>query len=87
MNRIMVIGVSAGVGKSTFAADQKKIVTLDQWIFEGNYSNTYDIRVQNANMIIYLELPLNLCGNALLNAGFLTLGKRDLTWGKGARKN
>ncbi|MGE7876719.1 topology modulation protein [Peribacillus muralis] len=93
MERIMVIGVSSGVGKSTFArllgerldmdvhhldtfywrpdwveapledflADQEEVLALDQWILEGNYSNSIDLRLKHANTIIYLELPLHVC--------------------------
>lgn len=93
MNQIMIIGVSAGVGKSTFArrlgkltgtevthldrlywkpgwveapaeefsAAQREIVERDQWIIEGNYTSTIDIREPNADTVIYLELPLRVC--------------------------
>lgn len=93
MNRIMVMGVSAGVGKSTFARElgdilnidvhhldrfywrpnwveapleefsnsQQEVVAQDQWIIEGNYGSTYEIRAQYADTIIYLELPLYVC--------------------------
>lgn len=93
MKRILVIGVSAGVGKSTFAkrlgqvlglkvhhldtlywkpgwvetpleefrAAQEEIVKNKEWIIEGNYSSTFDLRMSTADTIIYLELPLRIC--------------------------
>ncbi|WP_217585833.1 topology modulation protein [Lentibacillus saliphilus] len=94
MKKIMVIGVSAGAGKSTFAMKlgeklgihvyhldalfwkpgwvqtmdeefaeaQTHIIKNEQkWIIEGNYSSTYSIREEQADTIIYLELPLWLC--------------------------
>ena len=93
MNKIMVIGVSSGVGKSTFArrlgemteievthldrmywkrdwveasleefsTAQRQVVQNDQWIVEGNYSGTFNIREPYADTIIYLELPLRVC--------------------------
>ncbi|WP_406945292.1 topology modulation protein [Halobacillus sp. SY10] len=93
MKRIMVLGVSAGVGKSTFAKKlgekldidvyhldrfywepgwqeatledfserQRNVVGKEQWIIEGNYRNTYEIRAEKADTIIYLELPLRTC--------------------------
>lgn len=89
----MVIGVGAGVGKSTFAhrlgnltgievthldrlywkpnwveasleefrTAQQQVVQNEQWIIEGNYSSTFDIREPSADTIIYLELPLRVC--------------------------
>lgn len=93
MNKIMVIGVSSGAGKSTFArslgeklqipvhhldtlywmpswvetppeefiAHQEKIVREPKWIIEGNYTGTFNIRLNEADTIIYLELPLLTC--------------------------
>lgn len=93
MNRIMVIGVSAGSGKTTFArrlgeltgievahldrhywksgwiesateefiAIQREIVERDQWIIEGNYTSTIDIREPHAETVIYLEVPMRVC--------------------------
>lgn len=93
MQRIMVIGISSGVGKSTFAKKvgehlnipvhhldtlywkpnwveapveefqqrQKEIVKEKEWVIEGNYAGTFDIRIPHADTIIYLELPLIVC--------------------------
>lgn len=33
----------------------------DQWIIDGNYSRTIDIRMKRANLIIYLDMPRWLC--------------------------
>lgn len=118
MNRIMVMGVSAGVGKSTFArklgnkldievhhldtlywepewveasledfrARQKAIVTLDHWIIEGNYSHTYEIRAQNADTIIYLELPLIVCLYRVFKRWFLNIEKTRPDMGVGCKE-
>ena len=93
MKRIMVIGVSAGVGKSTFADQigkalripvvhldslywkpgwiestveefreaQRLVVKQESWVIDGNYGNSYDVREQLADTVIYLELPLRMC--------------------------
>ncbi len=118
MKRIMVMGVSAGVGKSTFArklgaslsmpvyhldsfywkpdwieaplaefaAAQQKIVNEEQWIIEGNYSNTYDIRAQHADTIIYLELPLLVCLYRVFKRWILNRGQVRPDMGKGCRE-
>lgn len=107
MKRILVMGVSAGAGKSTFARrlsellsidvhhldvlywrpnwkeapleefrdSQWEIVTRDQWIMEGNYTNTYDIREQHADTIIYLELPLAVCLYRVIKRRILNHGR------------
>jgi len=93
LKRIMVIGVSAGVGKSTFADQigkalripvvhldslywkpgwiestveefreaQRLVVKQESWVIDGNYGNSYDVREQLADTVIYLELPLRMC--------------------------
>jgi adenylate kinase family enzyme len=106
----MVVGVSAGVGKTTFsrqlgellgkrvyhldayywkpnwveatleefAEAQRKIVMDPEWIIEGNYSNTWEIRTDRADTIIYLELPLRTCLYRVLKRFFTNIGqKRD----------
>jgi adenylate kinase family enzyme len=107
MKRIMVIGISAGVGKSTFArelgkrldlpvyhmdslywkagwiesepeefaARQREIVKKDKWIIEGNYNNTFSIRAEQADTIIYLELPLYVCLYRVIKRWLTNLGK------------
>ncbi|WP_226683082.1 P-loop NTPase family protein [Sutcliffiella horikoshii] len=109
MQRIMVIGVSAGAGKSTFAArlgkaldiqvfhldaffwkpgwveasieefsqSQKEIIkNHNAWIVEGNYTATFDIRAEKADVIIYLELPLRVCLYRVIKRWLTNLGNR-----------
>jgi adenylate kinase family enzyme len=33
----------------------------EQWIIDGNYSRTMDIRIRRAELIIYLDMPMWLC--------------------------
>jgi adenylate kinase family enzyme len=114
----MVIGVSSGVGKSTFArklsaalnievyhldalywkpgwaeapleefaAAQKKIVCNDQWIIEGNYSNTFEIRVEQADTIFYLELPLLICLYRVIKRWFQNIGRTRSDMGEGCNE-
>lgn len=118
MNRIMVLGISPGVGKSTFsrqlgeilnidvyhldayywkpnwveatleefAASQRKIVNRDQWIIEGNYSNTYEIRAEKADTIIYLELPLLVCLYRVVKRRIINHGKTRPDIGAGCKE-
>lgn len=115
MEKIMVIGISAGVGKSTFARKlgeslnlpvvhldtlfwkpnwveasleefseaQQEVVIQDQWIIEGNYSNTFDLRAAHADTMIYLELPLRVCLYRVVKRWLMNLGKTrpDMTAG------
>ncbi|WP_416825450.1 topology modulation protein [Ectobacillus polymachus] len=117
-NRIMVIGVSAGVGKSTFARKlgealhirvyhldalywkpgwveastvefstaQQEIVNQLQWIMEGNYSKTFEIRVEHADTIIYLELPLYICLYRVIKRWITNIGKTRPDMGEGCKE-
>lgn len=118
MERIMVIGVSAGVGKSTFArrlgdnldikvhhldtfywrpgwveapledviSAQKEELSHDKWIMEGNYSNSFHLRSELADTIIYLELPLLVCLYRVIKRWLSNLGKTRPDMGKGCNE-
>ncbi|HYK73550.1 MAG TPA: topology modulation protein [Pseudoneobacillus sp.] len=115
MKKIMVIGIAAGVGKTTFSLQlgkilginayhldslfwkpgwvessleeftsaQEKIMKLDKWIIEGNYSNTFDSRMEQADTMIYLELPLYICLYRVMKRWVLNFGKTRPDVGEG----
>ncbi len=115
MKRIMVVGVSAGVGKSTFASElgkalnrkvyhldafywkpnwveapteefskaQQDLVTQEEWIIEGNYTATFEIRTERADTMIYLELPLSVCLYRVIKRWLTNLGKTRPDMGAG----
>ncbi len=114
----MVIGISAGVGKSTFARSlgkilnipvnhldtlywkpgwvaasleefskaQQEIINQPQWIIEGNYNNTFDIRAERADTIIYLELPLHVCLYRVVKRWLINLGRTRPDMGRGCKE-
>lgn len=41
--------------KSVFIAKQEEIVATDNWIIDGNYRSTLDIRLKRADLILYLD--------------------------------
>lgn len=40
---------------------QRELVDRDSWIISGTYTSTLDIRIEAADTIIFLDLPLWLC--------------------------
>lgn len=114
----MVIGVSAGVGKSTFAKKlgeklnidvyhldtfywkpnwveasvqefsqaQQEIVERAEWIVEGNYTHTFEIRTKQADTIIYLELPLYVCLYRVVKRWLKNLGKTRPDMAEGCKE-
>ncbi|MCV9886061.1 P-loop NTPase family protein [Metabacillus halosaccharovorans] len=107
MEKIMVIGVSAGAGKSTFArklsdilqinvhhldtmywepgwveatfedfkSRQQEVINQQEWIIEGNYRNTFEMRVEKADTIIYIEKPLTVCLYRVMKRWLTNIGK------------
>jgi len=103
----MVIGVSAGAGKSTFArklsdilqinvhhldtmywepgwveaafedfkSRQLEVINQQEWIIEGNYRNTFEMRVEQADTIIYIEKPLTVCLYRVMKRWLTNIGK------------
>lgn len=103
----MVIGVSAGAGKSTFArklsdilqinvhhldtmywepgwveatfedfkSRQQEVINQQEWIIEGNYRNTFEMRVEKADTIIYIEKPLTVCLYRVMKRWLTNIGK------------
>ncbi len=44
-----------------FIEKQLPVIAGDQWIMDGNYGNTMDIRLEKADTIIFLDLPSIIC--------------------------
>lgn len=50
-----------GVPKDEQRKIQKDLVEQEQWIIDGNYGGTMDIRLRAADTIIFLDMPRLLC--------------------------
>lgn len=44
-----------------FKQKQKEIVSNDEWIINGNFKRTLEIRIKNAELIYFLDLPVDDC--------------------------
>lgn len=42
-------------------ADNKEMVKGDQWIIDGNYNSTMDIRLRRADTIVFMDYPTTRC--------------------------
>lgn len=60
--------------------DQKltQILTLDQWIIDGHYSRTLDIRIKEAESIFFLDLELKVCLESYKNR--INQVRSDIPW-------
>ena len=49
------------VEKSVFLGRLAAVLKKDEWIIDGNYSSTMDLRIAACDTVIFLDYPLDLC--------------------------
>ena len=47
--------------KEEFRAALRETVTLDEWIIDGNYGSTLEIRMEACDTVIFLDFPVEVC--------------------------
>ena len=53
------------VEKSVFLDSLLKVIQNDEWIIDGNYSSTMELRMQACDTVIFLDYPLEVCLNGI----------------------
>ena len=53
------------VEKTVFLDRLFKIIQSDEWIIDGNYGSTMELRMQACDTIIFLDYPLDVCLNGI----------------------
>ena len=53
------------VEKSVFLDRLLKVIQNDEWIIDGNYSSTMELRMQACDTVIFLDYPLDVCLNGI----------------------
>jgi adenylate kinase family enzyme len=59
------------------------LVARDQWVMDGNYSGTFDLRMPRAEMIVFLDLPRLVCLRGILWRPLRYWGKQRPDMGLG----
>ena len=49
------------ITRDEFDIKLKEILIKDNWIIDGDYSRTYEIRMEYSDTIIFLDYPIELC--------------------------
>ena len=53
------------VEKTVFLDRLLKIIQSDEWIIDGNYGSTMELRMQVCDTVIFLDYPLDICLNGI----------------------
>lgn len=53
------------VEKSVFRERLSKTLQTNEWIIDGNYNSTMELRLQECDTVIFLDFPLEVCLNGL----------------------
>ncbi|APC41267.1 DNA topology modulation protein [Clostridium estertheticum] len=61
--------------RTEWVRKQKKLVSGDEWIVDGNYGGTIDIRLEKADTIIYFKLSRVVCLLSYFKRVITNLGK------------
>ena len=49
------------ITREEFDIELQKIFDTENWIMDGNYQRTLDLRISNSTTVILLDYPLNVC--------------------------
>lgn len=49
------------ITREEFDAKLEEIFTMDEWIMDGDYSRTMELRIQHADTVIFFDLPTEVC--------------------------
>jgi adenylate kinase family enzyme len=49
------------IDKNEFISVLSDILKKDEWIIDGNYSSTMEMRIKSCDTIIFLDYPLDVC--------------------------
>lgn len=69
--------------KAEFAEKQVSALSADKWIVDGNYGGTMNIRMELADTIVWLDLPMPICLFRVLKRIVKNYGKTRFDMGTG----
>ena len=49
------------VDKTTFLKRLTAVLESDEWIIDGNYASTMDLRMQASDTVVFLDYPVEVC--------------------------
>lgn len=66
------------IDKSVFREKLAKLLEEDEWIIDGNYGSTMEIRLSSCDTVFFLDLPTEICLDSVRSR----IGKKreDIPW-------
>ena len=64
----------------------KELSSRDSWIIDGNYGSTLEIRMKNADTIIFLDFPRNLCMFRVIKRRYMYMNKKRSDMAEGCKE-
>ena len=62
--------------KDIFIQSQEDIYKKDSWIIDGNYGQSMKRRIEEADTILFFDLPLRVCLLRVIKRSFFSKGNR-----------
>ena len=53
------------VDKAVFRERLSNTIQMDEWIIDGNYGSTIELRLKACDTVVFLDYPLNVCLNGI----------------------
>ncbi|MDY4760607.1 AAA family ATPase [Streptococcus thoraltensis] len=66
------------VAPEIFLERQRHVLKQDSWIIDGNYGGTLDLRFKACDTIIFLDFPLDVCIEGVMNR--IGTVRSDMPW-------
>jgi adenylate kinase family enzyme len=66
------------VEKTVFRAQLSQALSQNEWIIDGNYASTMELRMQACDTVIFLDYPTDICLNGVRNRRGKV--RRDMPW-------
>lgn len=64
--------------REEFDIELQKIFNTNNWIMDGNYQRTLDLRISNSDTVILLDYPLDVCLNGATSR--VGIKRDDMPW-------
>lgn len=57
------------ISRADFIKKQEEIFKENEWIIDGNFRNTLELRIRECELIFFFDMPAEVCINGVLSRG------------------